>query len=177
MPETVWRDGEALTSFVEVSIPGAGRYRASDPELLRALRLYLQTPHTLWLKTGPQPMTDCRPLGLLSTQTVRQLSDELGLPINGQRFRANLILKLADDRGFREDELVGRRIRIGRDAVVRVTERDPRCRIITLDPGSGEAMPTLMRHVARVHEGKVGIYGATETPGLLAVGDPVLLLP
>ena len=177
VPEAAWRDGEALAPWVEVTVPEVGRYRASDPELIRALQHSLKTPHALWLKTSPQPMTDCRPLGLISMGTVRQLSKEFGLPIDGQRFRANLVLKLSDDRGFVEDELVGRRIRLGTDAVIRVTERDPRCRIITLDPGSGEAIPALMRHVARTHDGKVGIYGVTETPGPLAVGDPVLLLP
>lgn len=177
VPEEVWRDGGALAPFVEVTVPGEGRYRASDPTLFPALQRHLQTPHALWLKTGPRPMTDCRPLGLLSTQTVRQLSEELALPVDGQRFRANLVLQFFDNRGFIEDELVGRRIRIGEAAVLRITERDPRCRIITLDPGSGEAMPALMRHVARVHEGKVGIYGVTEASGPLTVGDPVLLLP
>ncbi len=179
--EDVWRDGGALAPSVEVAIPEMGRYRAGDPEIIRALRQYLATPHALRLKTSPQPMTDCRPLGLISTQTVRQLSEELGTPIDAQRFRANLILRFREDRGFAqgfvEDALVGRRLRIGEHAVVRITERDPRCRIIALDPNSGEAMPTLMRHVARAHDGKVGIYGVTEVPGPLAVGDPVLLLP
>ncbi len=177
VPEIIWRDGDALAPSVSVTVPGMGRYGASDPELIGVLQRYLGTPHELWLKTSPQPMTDCRPLGLMSTGTVRQLSEELGLPIDGQRFRANLILRFADERGFIEDEVAGRRIRIGTDAVVRITERDPRCRIITLDPGTGEAMPALMRHVARVHDGKVGVYGVTERPGPLAVGDPVLLLP
>ncbi len=100
--------------------------------------------------------------------------------VDSQRFRANILLDLdipADAPGaFPEDVLVGRRIRLGTDAVMFVKERDPRCRIITLDPSTGEPMPELMRHVTRNHHGKVGIYAATEVPGMLIEGDPVYLL-
>ena len=173
--------GDSLSPFVEILLPAMAAqatYPAVDPALIPALQQYLGANYSLWLKSSTQPMTDCRPLALLSIQTVRQLSGELGFPVDARRFRANVLMDLheAGSQGFPEDRLVGRRIQLGSAATLTVKERDPRCRIITLDPTTGEAMPALMRHVAREHEGKVGIYAATAIPGPLATGDPIYLL-
>ena len=166
---------------MEILLPRGSQkdcYAADDPALLPALQQYLRASYPLWLKSGVQPMTDCRPLALVSAQTVQQLSAELGIAVDAQRFRANILIDLEAEyaEGFAEDHLVGRRLQLGDTAVLTVKERDPRCRIITLDPKTGEAMPALMRHVAREHEGKVGIYAATARPGPLAVGDPIYLI-
>ena len=79
-------------------------------------------------------MTDCRPVSIFSLQSARQLSEETETPIDKRRFRANVYVDLASDQGFGENELVGRSLKIGPKAIVRVLERDPRCAIITLDP-------------------------------------------
>ncbi len=170
--------GDRLAPLIEILLPGsADAFGAADPALIPALQRYLRADYPLWLKSSTEPMTDCRPLALLSIQTVEQLSVELGTALDAQRFRANILLDLEGRQGgFPEDFLVGRRIRLGSAATLLVKERDPRCRIITLDPQTGEAMPALMRHVARRHEGKVGIYAVTAAPGPLAAGDPVYLL-
>ena len=55
-------------------------------------------------------LTDCRPVSLISLQTVRQVEEELGRPVDKRRFRSNVYLNLTSERGFAEDELVGRRI-------------------------------------------------------------------
>jgi len=38
-------------------------------------------------------------------------------------------------KGFDEDQLVGRTLRVGAKATIAVVERDPRCKMITLEPG------------------------------------------
>src|SRR5205807_936824 len=96
-------------------------------------------------------LTDCRPVSLISVQTVRQIEAELGIRIDKRRFRANIYLNLASDNGFAEDELVGRRLRIGSSAVIMVLERDPRCKMISLDPDTGEHNPEIFRKVAEAH--------------------------
>ena len=76
---------------------------------------------------------------------------ELGIPIVKWRFRANVYLDLKSDSGFAEDKLVGRKLGIGSGAVIMVLERDPRCKMISLDPDSGEHNPEVLRKVAQAH--------------------------
>ena len=105
-------------------------------------------------------LTDCRPVSLISTQTVRQIKSELGIPIDKRRFRANVYLKLVSDAGFAEDALVGRKLRIGSSAVIMVLERDPRCKMISLDPETGEHNADVLRKVAQAHAASAGVYCA-----------------
>ena len=102
-------------------------------------------------------LTDCRPLSMFSVQTVQQLSQELGSAIDQRRFRANVYLDLASGDGFGEQEFVGRSLRIGSKAVISVLERDPRCKMITLDPDTGQANPQILKLVAQAHEAMAGV--------------------
>ncbi len=70
----------------------------------------------------------------ISLQTLRQVESELAVPVDKRRFRANMYVSLTSDRGFAEDEFVGRTLRIGDRAKIVILERDPRCRMISLDP-------------------------------------------
>ena len=121
-------------------------------------------------------MTDCRPLSLFSVQTAGQLEEELVFPVDQRCFRANLYVDFASDRGFEEDELVGRSLRIGSKAVISILERDQRCKIITLDPETGESSPEILRKVAQAHEGMAGVYAAVLVEGTVLKGDTVELL-
>jgi uncharacterized protein YcbX len=83
---------------------------------------------------------------------------------------------LASQTGFGEDEFVGRTLQIGNKVVIALTDRDPRCKMITLDPETGQANPEVMRRVARAHDGKAGVYGVVLVEGTIRAGDPVKLL-
>jgi uncharacterized protein YcbX len=106
-------------------------------------------------------------------QTARKLSEELGSELDKRRFRANIYIELASEKGFGENELVGGTLRIGTKVVIRVTDRDPRCKMITLDPDTGQANPEIMRRVARDHDGKAGVYGAVLVEGIIRPGDEI----
>jgi hypothetical protein len=121
-------------------------------------------------------MTDCRPVSIISLQTVRQLSKELGIDLNKRRFRANLYIDLESGKGFGEDEFVGRSLRIGTRTAVAVVKRDYRCKMITLDPDTAQPNPEVMRRVAGDHEGQAGIYGAVLVEGTIRPGDEIALL-
>jgi uncharacterized protein YcbX len=112
-------------------------------------------------------------VSLISLQTVRQLEEELGIPLDERRFRANIYLDLASNRAFAEDELVGRKLRLGSKGVVAVLERDLRCKMISLDPDTGEHNPEVLRRVAQAHEALAGVYCAVLVEGVLSVGDSV----
>jgi hypothetical protein len=60
--------------------------------------------------------------------------------------------------------------------VVYILERDPRCKMITLDPETGQSDPTILRQVAQAHDATAGVYGAVLVEGTLNTGDTVVLL-
>ena len=121
-------------------------------------------------------LTDAYPVSLFSLGTARQLEAELGLPIDKRRFRANVYLDLLQGGGFGEDLWVGRSVRIGETAVLEIVDRDPRCKMITLDPDTAEARPQVIQHLARAYAGKAGVYARVLVEGVLRRGDPVYLL-
>jgi hypothetical protein len=132
--------------------------------------------HVLTLLRSERAMTDCRPLSLFSLQTARQLGDETGTTPDKRRFRANVYMDLGSAAGFAEDRFVGHRLRLGPKAVVAVLERDPRCKMITLDPETARPTPDILRKVTRDHEGMAGVYGAVLVEGTVRPGDAIELL-
>jgi uncharacterized protein YcbX len=162
--------------MVDVETPAGESFAINDPRLIAKLSEGIRDTHELTLHRADRAMTDCRPVSLFSTQTARQLGQDLGSDVDKRRFRANIYVDLASEDAFSEDGFVGRSLRIGDKTVVAVTDRDPRCKMITLDPDTAQANPELMRLVARAHEGKVGIYGAVLTEGVVQRGDEIALL-
>ena len=159
---------------VTIQTPTGATYPVEDPALLHHLTALFADGHTLTLTEAPTPQTDCRPISLISHQTIEHLARQLGHPLgslDARRFRANLYLNVSE--AFWEDSLVGKVIRIGPQAVLRVLERDPRCRFITLDPDTAEPLPDLMKLLDRHHQTRAGIYAAVLTPGPIAQGDQV----
>jgi uncharacterized protein YcbX len=161
---------------VEVQTPDGASVAIDDPALIQMLREGLADRHQLRLMRSERSMTDCRPISLFSTKTAQQIGDEVGTTLDKRRFRANIYLDLNEDRGFAEDQLVGHTIRIGEKVVLAIVDRDPRCKMITLDPETAEPNPEVMKRVARGHEGNAGVYAAVLVEGTIHSGDEVLLL-
>jgi hypothetical protein len=161
---------------VEVETPTGEVLDVEDPALLRVLGEGLRDEHVLTLLRSERAMTDCRPVSLFSLQTARQLGGETGMTLDKRRFRANVYMDLRPAAGFAEDRFVGRSLRLGAKAVVAVLERDPRCKMITLDPETARPSPDLLRKVTRDHDGMAGIYGAVLVEGTVHPGDSIELL-
>jgi hypothetical protein len=140
------------------------------------LRADIDQKHQVTLMQSQRAMTDCRPMSIFSLQSAQQLTEETGTPVDKRRFRANVYVDLTSSKGFGENELVGKSVRIGPKAVVTVLERDARCVMITLDPDTGEQTPAILEKVAQAHDGMAGVYGAVLVEGMLHRGDPVELL-
>ena len=158
---------------LDVVTPSGAVVAVDDPALIEMLGEGLRGEHQLTLVRSDRALTDCRPVSLISLQTVRQIEAESGLSVDKRRFRANVYLDLASGGGFAEDELVGRKLRIGSKALVMVLERDPRCKMISLDPDTGEHDPEVLRKVAQSHAAFAGVYCAVLVEGMLAAGDSV----
>ncbi len=162
--------------MMDVVTPSGAVVAVDDPALLEMLGEGLRGENQLTLVRSDRALTDCRPVSLISLQTVRQVEAELGVSVDKRRFRANVYLNLASGDGFAEDELVGRRLRIGSSAVIMVLERDPRCKMISLDPDTGEHNPEVLRKVAQTHAALAGVYCAVLVEGVLTKGDSIELL-
>jgi uncharacterized protein YcbX len=161
--------------LMDVVTPSGAVVAVDDPALIEMLVEGLRGENHLTLVRSDRALTDCRPVSLISVQTVRQVEEELGIPIDKRRFRSNVYLNLASDCGFAEDELVGRKLRIGASAVIMVLERDPRCKVMSLDPDTGEHNPKVLRKVVKAHANFAGVYCAVLVEGILTKGDSIHL--
>jgi uncharacterized protein YcbX len=162
--------------MVDVETPDAKTLAIDDPALIQILRADIDQKHQLTLMQSQRAMTDCRPVSIFSLQSAQQLAEETGTSVDKRRFRANVYVDLTSAKGFAENELVGRSVRIGSKVVVKILERDPRCVMITLDPDTTEKTPAILKKVAQGHEGTAGVYGAVIVEGMLHKGDPIELL-
>jgi uncharacterized protein len=168
-------NAEPSDLLLDVSTPSGTTISIDDPALLEMLRAGLRGEDRLTLVRSDRALTDCRPVSLISLQTVKQVGEELRAPIDKRRFRANIYLDLISEKGFAEDGLVGRRLRVGTKAEIAVLERDPRCKMISLDPDTSEHNPTILRKVAQAHGADAGVYCAVLVEGMISVGDVVEL--
>jgi uncharacterized protein len=163
-------------SMVDVETPAGEKLAIDDPRLIDTLREGSRDRPELTLLRSDRAMTDCRPISMFSIQTVQQLGEEIGTNLDKRRFRANIYVDLGSASAFSENEFVGRTLQIGDKVVVGVTDRDPRCKMITLDPDTAQANPGVLRHVARAHDTKVGVYGAVLIEGIIRSGDQIQVM-
>ncbi|MGH9391834.1 MAG: MOSC domain-containing protein, partial [Vicinamibacteria bacterium] len=170
----VFGDPEEL--IVDVETPSGEVLAVDDPALIERLGEGLGGKHTLTLSRSERAMTDCRPISLFSVQTARQLGEEVGADVDKRRFRSNIYVDLESAGGFSEDSFVGQTLRIGSKATIAVLERDPRCKMITLDPDTGESSPDVLRRVAKAHNGMAGVYCAVLVEASVRKGDAIALV-
>ncbi len=167
---------ELSSCAVDVRLPSGELLPIDDPALLEKLQQGLGDRHELSLMRSERALTDCRPISLFSLQTVAQLGEEVGVPLDKHRFRANFYVTLASETGFGENELLGKTLRIGAKATVAVVDPIPRCKMITLDPGTSEANPNIIKKVKHSHDGNAGIYCAVIVEGVVRPGDEIAVL-
>jgi len=155
-------------SPVLVRTPGGGRYDVTDPRLAAELGTGLRV---MRLDRGA---FDAVPVSVISDSTVSALCTLAHVPGNELRFRPNVVVTLDSGAPFEEDQWVGSAVRIGA-AVVRMDRRDSRCVIVNVDPASGLPGSNLLKVIGITRGACAGVYGTTVLPGLIRVGDPVVV--
>ncbi len=118
-------------------------------------------------------------LSVISLATIVGISREAGVDLDIRRFRANVVLEPPDDtEPFHEDGWVGHTLFFG-DAeprpAVRITQRDPRCVMINLDPNTAEQDSRMMKTAVRLNNNNAGVYGTVVQTGMISVGQTVSL--
>ena len=164
----------AETFAVEVTTPGGRTLPVGSPELKGELEQ--RAGQALTLRFSERSLYDCRPISLFGNATAEALGEELGMRIDRRRFRANFYADWSDEGPYRENELVGRTLQVGERLRIAVLERDPRCKMITLDPDTGREEPRVLRHISKAHDGTAGVYAAVLVEGVVRKGDPIWLV-
>jgi uncharacterized protein YcbX len=159
---------------LDVRLPDGRTLPIDSRELRNDLQSHAGKP--LMLRYSEHSLTDCRPLSLLGIPTVQALCEAIGRPIDPRRFRANLYADWDNEQPFREDGLIGRTLQLGDRLRIIILERDPRCKMITLDPDTGEMAASILRHVAQAHGGEIGVYAAVLVEGVVRSGDQIHLV-
>ena len=156
---------------VDVETPEGQVYPIRSPELAADLERRGGEPVTL--RFSERSLYDCRPISIFGNATARGLGEELGLLMDRRRFRANFYADWAEQRPYRENDLVGRTLQISDRLRVAVVELDPRCKMITIDPDTGETNKQILHHVIGSHHGTAGVYAAVLTEGIVQRGDSI----
>ena len=91
-----------------------------------------------------------------------------------RRFRPNLVI--AGVEGLSERQWEGARLRIN-ETVIGMDDLRARCIMTTYDPDTGEQDVNVLRRIQREFGGVLALNSYVITPGRVAVGDPVELLP
>ncbi|HEU4591682.1 MAG TPA: MOSC N-terminal beta barrel domain-containing protein [Steroidobacteraceae bacterium] len=152
-----------------VRAPCGTVFDVTDPALAAAL--HPQGAHVIRQDRG---VFDTFPLSIITTQTIARVGELVGARLEVQRFRPNIVVEAAEPTPFSEDDWVGCVLRIG-GMRMRVDKRDGRCVVITIDPGTAERNPAILRAAVRDRQGCLGVYGSTVEPGRVAVNDLVLM--
>ena len=190
------RDGVVQSGFPWLTLRERGDMRHYRPSLVEPTRpdkspTVVRTPSgatcdvadpALAAELGPgvrvikqdRGIFDTFPLALITTQTIASLGALVGVELDVQRFRPNVLVEATDASAFPEDAWVGCVLRIGAMRM-RVDKRDGRCAVVTIDPVTTERDPAILRAIARDRQGCLGVYGSTVEPGRVAVGDAVVI--
>jgi uncharacterized protein YcbX len=154
-------------SATVVRTPSGSVFDVTDPALGEEL-----WPGGVRVIKQDRGVFDTFPLSLITTRTIARLGEVVGVPLEVERFRPNILVEALDDAPFAEDGWVGRVLRIG-GLRVRVDKRDGRCVVITIDPVTMERNAEILSTVTRDRQGCLGVYGTTVEPGRVAKNDPV----
>lgn len=129
---------------------------------------------------------DVKPITVVTTGSLRRLSDVLGAEVDHRRFRANLVIE--HDQPHVEDSWEGSILAVG-TAKLRVMSSVPRCVVTQLDPDTGNDNQRVVRALqsyrdrVRLPDGLLpqyatpgfASYAGVISPGKVEVGDTAFL--
>ncbi len=156
------------TSRTVILTPDGREFDVADPELGDLLQRGARV-----IRQG-RGAFDAMPLSLVSTRTVASISGLAGVRIDPRRFRPNLVIDPIANGEYPEDDWVGSVVRIG-SMRMRIDRRDKRCVVVNVDPETSRKNPAVLRAIAQERNACLGVYGTTVEPGLVNVGDRVVI--
>jgi hypothetical protein len=117
---------------------------------------------------------DLAVLHVLTTGTLDKLRELYPSGrIEPRRFRPNLIIDTAGQKGFIENDWIGKTIGIGAEVRIQITGPCPRCVMTTLAQGDLPKDPGVLKTAAQYNEVRVGVYASVVRPGTIRIGDAI----
>ena len=171
--DPIYPDTDAFK--VSVTTPEGLNYDdIEDPEFISDLENI--SGRSLRIHVTQRGQFDARPVSLISLSSVAKIGEDMGMPMDKRRFRANFYVQWDNQEdSFFELTLVGKTLKIGDNLELTIVERDPRCKAITLDPDTAETTPKLLKYLARNHDGDAGVFAVVLQRGRVNKGDPIFL--
>jgi uncharacterized protein YcbX len=124
--------------------------------------------------SGIKARGDTRTVHIVNAETVKCLSDKIGIPLNPTRFRPNIVLEGME--AWSEFDLVGQQIQIGDGTKLSVIKQTVRCEGINVDPLDPEHVldiPKLLIQEFPEYGPFFGVYAVIDEPGTIQIGDSV----
>jgi uncharacterized protein YcbX len=161
-------------SAIMVQTPAGLTKHIEDEELLNELQnMYGKAAHLVQSNRGN---FDSMTISMVTTSTLKALSEKLETELDGRQFRQNIVIENLDGEPFAEESWLGGVLLFGEEAEpvrVRANRQIKRCVMINLNPDTAEKNPAVLREVAQNRDNCLGIFGTTQEPGLVRVGDLV----
>lgn len=159
-----------------VTFPDGSEMDADDPEIGAMLSDALGQSVSLEREDDGSHV-DAAPLHLLTTASLDWLARTLpDARTDERRFRPNVVIEADGDEPV-EQEWVGRRVRIGDDVTLRITEPTERCGMVALEQDDLPRDPRVLRHITHNAGLMFGVYAEVLSPGRIEPGDAVILQP
>jgi uncharacterized protein YcbX len=165
-----WYDGDVPV----IGLPDGTDVRGDDPAVHEALSTHVGRPVRLEPEDGVSHFDD-GPVHLVTTASLAALARAHGADVDARRMRCNLLVDTPDLEGFAEDGWLGREVRVGPEAVLRVVMPMPRCAMVNASTRDLDADPDLLKTITRANDGSIGVLAEVVHPGAITLGDPVVL--
>jgi uncharacterized protein YcbX len=159
---------------VVVRTPDGERLDIRDPRLHAEIADMAGEPLRLvrlWRRAYDSAGAD---VSIITTQSIQAISELAERPLEAARFRPNVLVEAAAPAPFREDKWVGSSVTVGDGSDpgrLRLTRKDPRCRIVSLDPHTGDEDARVHGIVVSARRNNLGAYATVERTGTIAVGQ------
>jgi len=114
---------------------------------------------------------DAGPVHLVTTATLESLGAADGATVETERLRPNVLL----DSTVREEEWLGRRLRIG-EIELDVTGTTERCVMVGQEQRELAKRPRLLRTLVAWNDLQAGVYASVVRPGRIRVGERVYVV-
>jgi uncharacterized protein YcbX len=119
-------------------------------------------------------------ISVITSATIGEIGNLAAQRLDVRRFRPNILIASLRSVPFEEDEWVGGVLSFGDSneaAAVGITNRDERCSMVNLDPGTARQDAEVLKAIVRVRDNKAGVYGTVTRRGRIAAGQPVFFEP
>lgn len=165
-------DYAAHTTSSQVMVRGAdGEWPVGDPELDATLSARMGVPVRVLAEQGV-PHQDAGSVSLVGTATLAWCAERWGIDADPRRLRVNIVVATTEP--FVEESWVGRSVAIG-TVELAIVERIERCRTIDVSQDGSAARGRWLKPLAAERDMCAAVYADVARPGLLGVGDQVVI--